>query len=269
MPLFSLQLRGEAGACRVAAELLQSLAEATHAQTLTLRLPGISRFLLDGRGQAIVQELERRFRSVVGMERVHWSPLLTQVRVLWGLGMAPCPRRWKRRCALWARREMPQAPGGGEGRGCQGPSGKGGKWEGGALASLGTGPFGKRGRRAGGPLVPGLPPSLSCALSSQHELEASQMPLVLSCRRDSLQESEQPQASCGDQSKVSIGNRPCLWPRGPKGGVELGAVGGGCASLHCDPLVSLTGADPAQPTHVQTLCRGWPGPLGCAVPVPS
>ncbi|XP_015272446.1 PREDICTED: poly [ADP-ribose] polymerase 10 [Gekko japonicus] len=73
-----LRLSGEAGACGAAAELLQSLAGAVHTQTVTLRLPGISRFLLDGRGQAIVQELERRFRCVVGLERVRWSPPLSQ-----------------------------------------------------------------------------------------------------------------------------------------------------------------------------------------------
>ncbi|KAL8181406.1 UNVERIFIED_CONTAM: hypothetical protein K2H54_001142 [Gekko kuhli] len=73
-----LRLSGEAGACRAAAELLQSLAGAIHTQALTLRLPGISRFLLDGRGQAIVQELERRFRCVVGLERVCWSPPVLQ-----------------------------------------------------------------------------------------------------------------------------------------------------------------------------------------------
>ncbi|XP_077209598.1 protein mono-ADP-ribosyltransferase PARP10 isoform X2 [Paroedura picta] len=73
-----LRLSGEAGACRAAAELLQSLAGAIHTQALTLQLPGISRFLLDGRGQQAVEELERRFRGVVGLERVRWSPLLMQ-----------------------------------------------------------------------------------------------------------------------------------------------------------------------------------------------
>ncbi|XP_054841637.1 protein mono-ADP-ribosyltransferase PARP10 isoform X2 [Eublepharis macularius] len=72
------RLSGEARACQAAAELLQSLREAIHTQTVTLQLPGISRFLLDGRGQAVVQDLERRFRCVVGLERVHWSPVLVQ-----------------------------------------------------------------------------------------------------------------------------------------------------------------------------------------------
>nr|XP_056710557.1 protein mono-ADP-ribosyltransferase PARP10 [Euleptes europaea] len=72
------RLSGEAGACLAAAELLQSLAGAIHTQTLTLQLPGICRFLLDGRGRAVLQDLERRFRCVVGLERVSWSPLLLQ-----------------------------------------------------------------------------------------------------------------------------------------------------------------------------------------------
>ncbi|XP_062987331.1 protein mono-ADP-ribosyltransferase PARP10 [Elgaria multicarinata webbii] len=68
------RLSGEARACQVAAELLQSLLSATHTQTVKLQLPGINRFLLDERGQATVRDLERRFRGIVGLERVCWSP---------------------------------------------------------------------------------------------------------------------------------------------------------------------------------------------------
>ncbi|XP_048338592.1 protein mono-ADP-ribosyltransferase PARP10 [Sphaerodactylus townsendi] len=111
------RLSGTAGACQAAAELLQSLAGAIHTQTLTLQLPGISRFLLDSRGQAVVRDLERHFRCVVGLERVRWSPVLLQ-----------------------------------------------------------------------------------------HELEMSQTPLALSCRRDSLRRSEQPPALPDVASKQSEAN---------------------------------------------------------------
>ncbi|XP_033011911.1 protein mono-ADP-ribosyltransferase PARP10 [Lacerta agilis] len=73
-----LRLSGEARACQAAAELLQSLLSAIHTQTVTLELPGISRFLQEKRGQEAVQELERRFRCTIGLERVRWSPPETQ-----------------------------------------------------------------------------------------------------------------------------------------------------------------------------------------------
>ncbi|XP_028591728.2 protein mono-ADP-ribosyltransferase PARP10 [Podarcis muralis] len=73
-----LRLSGEARACQAAAELLQSLLSAIHTQTVTLELPGISRFLLEKRGQETLQELERRFRCTIGLERVRWSPPETQ-----------------------------------------------------------------------------------------------------------------------------------------------------------------------------------------------
>ncbi|XP_066481709.1 protein mono-ADP-ribosyltransferase PARP10 [Tiliqua scincoides] len=73
-----LRLSGEAQACRAAAELLESLISATHTQVVHLQLPGVNRFLLDRRGQSLVQELEKRFRCTIGLERVHWSPVEAQ-----------------------------------------------------------------------------------------------------------------------------------------------------------------------------------------------
>ncbi|KAJ7338280.1 hypothetical protein JRQ81_011042 [Phrynocephalus forsythii] len=73
-----LRLSGEAQACRAAAELLQSLLGAIHTETVTLQLPGIHRFLLEECGRAIVRDLERRFRCVIGLERLHWFPPETQ-----------------------------------------------------------------------------------------------------------------------------------------------------------------------------------------------
>ncbi|KAM9165497.1 protein mono-ADP-ribosyltransferase PARP10 isoform 2-T3 [Pangshura tecta] len=72
------RLSGEAGACRAAAEFLQSLLGTISCQPVTLRHPGITRFLLDERGQSILRELESRFQCVIGLEQVHWSPPYAQ-----------------------------------------------------------------------------------------------------------------------------------------------------------------------------------------------
>ncbi|XP_044309240.1 protein mono-ADP-ribosyltransferase PARP10 [Varanus komodoensis] len=68
------RLSGEARACQAAAELLQSLLCALRTETVALELPGVRRFLRDERGQALVRKLEKRFRGVVGLERVDWRP---------------------------------------------------------------------------------------------------------------------------------------------------------------------------------------------------
>uniref|UniRef100_A0A8D2J2R8 Poly [ADP-ribose] polymerase n=1 Tax=Varanus komodoensis TaxID=61221 RepID=A0A8D2J2R8_VARKO len=74
------RLSGEARACQAAAELLQSLLCALRTETVALELPGVRRFLRDERGQALVRKLEKRFRGVVGLERVDWRPPEAQVR---------------------------------------------------------------------------------------------------------------------------------------------------------------------------------------------
>nr|XP_020660102.1 poly [ADP-ribose] polymerase 10 [Pogona vitticeps] len=73
----------EAQACRAAAELLQSLLGAIHTETVVLQLPGIQRFLLEDRGQAIVRDLERRFQCILGLEHLHWHPPETQHELEW------------------------------------------------------------------------------------------------------------------------------------------------------------------------------------------
>ncbi|XP_053101054.1 protein mono-ADP-ribosyltransferase PARP10 [Hemicordylus capensis] len=73
-----LRVSGAAQACQVAAELLRSLAGALHTQVVPLQLPGVCRFLLDERGQAILRDLERLFRCTLGLEGVRWTPLEAQ-----------------------------------------------------------------------------------------------------------------------------------------------------------------------------------------------
>lgn len=68
------QVSGEASACCAAVEFLQSLLGTVSSQTVTLRYPGVARFLLDEPGQSLLQELESCFQCVFGLEHVRWSP---------------------------------------------------------------------------------------------------------------------------------------------------------------------------------------------------
>ncbi|XP_054672312.1 protein mono-ADP-ribosyltransferase PARP10 isoform X1 [Grus americana] len=69
-----LRVRGETGRCRAAADFLQSLLGTVGSQTVTLRYPGIARFLRDEGGQSILRQLESRFQCVIDLDGVHWSP---------------------------------------------------------------------------------------------------------------------------------------------------------------------------------------------------
>ncbi|KAM3841398.1 protein mono-ADP-ribosyltransferase PARP10 isoform 3-T3 [Vipera latastei] len=73
-----LRLNGESWACRAAVDLLESLLHAICIRTVVLHLPGVSRFLLEERGQAILQGLERSFRCAFGLEHVQWHSPETQ-----------------------------------------------------------------------------------------------------------------------------------------------------------------------------------------------
>ncbi|KYO31894.1 poly [ADP-ribose] polymerase 10 [Alligator mississippiensis] len=68
------RVSGEASACCAAVEFLQSLLGTVSSQTVTLRYPGVARFLLDEPGQSLLQELESCFQCVFGLEHVRWSP---------------------------------------------------------------------------------------------------------------------------------------------------------------------------------------------------
>lgn len=79
-----VQLNGDSWACRAAADLLQSLLCAIRVRTVVLHLPGVSRFLLEERGQAILQDLERSFCCAFGLEHLQWLSPETQVPTLEG-----------------------------------------------------------------------------------------------------------------------------------------------------------------------------------------
>lgn len=73
-------MSGETGRCRAAADFLQSLLGTVGSQPVTLRFPGIARFLRDEGGQSILRQLESRFQCVIELDGVHWSPPDPQVR---------------------------------------------------------------------------------------------------------------------------------------------------------------------------------------------
>uniref|UniRef100_A0A8C5RPV6 Poly [ADP-ribose] polymerase n=1 Tax=Laticauda laticaudata TaxID=8630 RepID=A0A8C5RPV6_LATLA len=73
-----LRLSGDTWACRAAADLLQSLLSAIRVRSVVLHLPGMSRFLLEERGQAILQGLERSFCCAFGLENLQWHSPETQ-----------------------------------------------------------------------------------------------------------------------------------------------------------------------------------------------
>uniref|UniRef100_A0A8C6VCG7 Poly [ADP-ribose] polymerase n=1 Tax=Naja naja TaxID=35670 RepID=A0A8C6VCG7_NAJNA len=73
-----LRLSGDSWACRAMADLLQSVLCAIHVRTVELHLPGVSRFLLEERGRAILQGLERSFCCAFGLENLQWHSPETQ-----------------------------------------------------------------------------------------------------------------------------------------------------------------------------------------------
>ncbi|XP_074997077.1 protein mono-ADP-ribosyltransferase PARP10 isoform X2 [Calonectris borealis] len=68
------RVSGETGRCRAAADFLQSLLGTVGSQPVTLRFPGVARFLRDEGGQSILRQLESRFQCVIDLDGVHWSP---------------------------------------------------------------------------------------------------------------------------------------------------------------------------------------------------
>ncbi|KAM6225746.1 protein mono-ADP-ribosyltransferase PARP10 isoform 2-T2 [Spheniscus humboldti] len=68
------RVSGETGRCRAAADFLQSLLGTVGSQPVTLRFPGVARFLWDEGGQSILRQLESRFQCIIDLDGVHWSP---------------------------------------------------------------------------------------------------------------------------------------------------------------------------------------------------
>ncbi|XP_074745857.1 protein mono-ADP-ribosyltransferase PARP10 [Strix uralensis] len=72
--LAGFRVRGETGRCCAAGEFLQSLLGTVRPHAVTLRFPGIARFLRDEDGQNLIQQLESRFQCVIDLDGVTWSP---------------------------------------------------------------------------------------------------------------------------------------------------------------------------------------------------
>ncbi|XP_074434164.1 protein mono-ADP-ribosyltransferase PARP10 isoform X2 [Larus michahellis] len=68
------RVSGEPGRCRAAAEFLQSLLGTVGSQPVTLRFPGVARFLRDEGGQSVIRQLESRFQCVIDLDGVRWDP---------------------------------------------------------------------------------------------------------------------------------------------------------------------------------------------------
>ncbi|XP_059496466.1 protein mono-ADP-ribosyltransferase PARP10 [Stegostoma tigrinum] len=73
-----LRITGVGSACAVVDELLRSIISNICSRTVTLREPGISRFLLEERGASILKQLERKCKCVIGLERVCWIMLQSE-----------------------------------------------------------------------------------------------------------------------------------------------------------------------------------------------
>ncbi|KAM6209478.1 protein mono-ADP-ribosyltransferase PARP10 [Sarcoramphus papa] len=85
------RVSGETGRCRAAADFLQSLLGTVGSQLVTLRFPGVARFLRDEGGQSILRQLESRFQCVIDLDDVHWSPPDPQLELA---ELLPLSCRW-------------------------------------------------------------------------------------------------------------------------------------------------------------------------------
>ncbi|XP_048472530.1 protein mono-ADP-ribosyltransferase PARP10-like [Rhincodon typus] len=81
-----LRITGVGSACAAVDELLRSIVSNICSRTVTLREPGISRFLQEERGASILKQLERKCKCVIGLERVCWIMLQSEVCSLLFLG---------------------------------------------------------------------------------------------------------------------------------------------------------------------------------------
>ncbi|XP_029448178.1 protein mono-ADP-ribosyltransferase PARP10 isoform X1 [Rhinatrema bivittatum] len=71
------RISGEVTACQTTVELLQTLIGSLVSHPVSLQLAGVSRFLLDERGQQLLSQVESRFRCVI-TGRLRWTPLDTE-----------------------------------------------------------------------------------------------------------------------------------------------------------------------------------------------
>ncbi|XP_062385081.1 protein mono-ADP-ribosyltransferase PARP10 [Sardina pilchardus] len=70
-----LTISGKAGECQMAEEVLRAVVESICTKTITVRQPGVARFLVEHEGSSILAELQAKFQVYVSMDKVHWEPL--------------------------------------------------------------------------------------------------------------------------------------------------------------------------------------------------
>ncbi|XP_041932196.1 protein mono-ADP-ribosyltransferase PARP10 isoform X1 [Alosa sapidissima] len=70
-----LTISGNAGECQMAEEVLRAVVESICTKTITVRQPGVARFLVEQEGSSILAELQAKFQVYVSMDKVHWEPL--------------------------------------------------------------------------------------------------------------------------------------------------------------------------------------------------
>lgn len=70
-----LKIHGDAVACQMAEEVLQSVVSSVCTRTITVNAPGVTRFLGETECQSILNEMEAKFQVYIIPKHVPWEPL--------------------------------------------------------------------------------------------------------------------------------------------------------------------------------------------------
>lgn len=84
------QIHGLAVACQTAEEVLRDLVSTICTKTITIRAPGVTRFLLEEESKSMMKKMESRFEVYIIVKQQPWEPLPQQVAVLRLPSFAAC-----------------------------------------------------------------------------------------------------------------------------------------------------------------------------------
>lgn len=70
-----LKIHGPAVACQMAEEVLQSIIASVCTRAITVKAPGITRFLADDECKSLMKEMETKFQVFISPQHVPWEPL--------------------------------------------------------------------------------------------------------------------------------------------------------------------------------------------------
>ncbi|CAL8296723.1 unnamed protein product [Lota lota] len=73
-----LTIRGLAGHCQNAQELLQSMVSSVFTKTITVNQSGVARFLVETEGTSILNEMRAKFQICISLDKIRWAPLQSQ-----------------------------------------------------------------------------------------------------------------------------------------------------------------------------------------------